>query len=130
MKVLNKDSKRRDEILGIKEWVDMGGIMRIECITIDQMRELIDNDFLDLEEKQNFAPRIKYIYEFMKKYPDFEAHGYAVSPNRDDYRVSIEGVRLKRKATKEEYKEFRLLFEAADEISAINGEAGLFCWFD
>ena len=30
--------------------------------------------------------------DFMKKQPDVTAHGYAVSPKRDDYRVTIEGL--------------------------------------
>ena len=125
----NKDDNRRQEILGIDvDWMERrGGTASIDNVTVEQLKLLIDEKFADPEECQNDAPSIQDIYDFMENYPEFVAHGYIVSPNRTDYRVSLEGVKLERKPTPDELQDFTTLFRHADTFDIVDG---CYCWFD
>lgn len=95
MKKLNKDWKRRDEILGIRvDWDKSSGVERFGPLTLQELQMLAYHDFLDVEDYQNSGPSIKRIMEEMANYEDIQAYGYAVSPRRPDYRVTIDEVRI------------------------------------
>lgn len=128
MKTLNKDSKTRDGILGLDAARGFGGIKRFEGATFDTLRDLERRNFLHAEEAHNGAPSIGEIMAFLYRHPDFTAHGYAVDPERDDYRISLEGVSLDRKPSFEELSDFARAFRHADDFRI--AEDGLFCWFD
>lgn len=127
---LNKDVATRDKIIfGTESGVKyLGGIRRFEGLTVDQLTELEEYGFLYLDDAQNYAPSVGEFIEFMKKFPEFTAHGYAVSVERSDYRVSIEGVEKHGEATPEELEAFEDLFSDADEFTATS--EGLRCWYD
>lgn len=125
---MNKDWQKRDGIIGVTEY--SGGIARFEKLSLYQLEELIDLGFASLENRHNYAPAIGSILEFMRSYPDFVAHGYAVSIDRDDYRVSLEGVKLSRKPTTKEFKAFINTFKGADECTGVFSSKGLWCWYD
>ena len=127
----NKQVKSRDTIIfgNYDEKRYMGGIARFEGLKLPELIALATEGFLDLQEMQNCAPCIGEFMEFMARYSGYTAHGYVVSANRDDYRVSIEG--LEKQAKYIEAKEtqvFTELFGQADEFVA-NGTQN-FCWFD
>ena len=127
---LNKDDNRRQEIMGLEvDWDKQpcGGTAGYQDLDVEQLMTLIEEKFAEPEEAQNEAPTIQEIYDFMSLHTDFVAHGYIVSPNRSDYRVSIEGVRLDRKPTQEELQDFTTLFRHADEFDI--GDT-CYCWFD
>ena len=126
---LNRREKQRDNIIfGNRDTkAYMGGIRHFENLSLDKLEELINGNFIDISDRQNAAPTIKEIYGFMKKYPAYTAHGYAVTVERDDYRVSLEGVSKERGAdSSEELADFTELFEHADEFST----SPMYCWFD
>ncbi|MCA9523205.1 MAG: hypothetical protein KC609_19650 [Myxococcales bacterium] len=90
---LNQDDTRRREILGIVERErDDGGIMHFEDLTFDELTQLLEEQFIDPEARQNEAPSTLEFYEFMEQWPEVTAHGYAVSIDRDDYRIHLEGL--------------------------------------
>lgn len=63
----------------------------------------------------------------MVKYPKYEAHGYTVDEDREDYRVSIEGVEKGSPADSvEEFQEYMDLFRLCDKFD----ETTMYCWFD
>lgn len=130
MNELNKDYKRRDSIIFgryCKELYKFGGIRHFEGLDVIRLKMLLDENFIDPGDRQNLAPSVKEIYEFMKMYPSYKAHGYAVSIDRDDYRVSIEGVEKgSPEDSLKEYIEYMQLFRYADEFN--NGT--MYCWFD
>jgi hypothetical protein len=64
----------------------------------------------------------------MKKYPKVTAHGYAVSHNREDYSVGLEGLAYRGKTTKKMLKDFIYLCRLADEFVAEDNE--LYAWWD
>ena len=125
---LNKNHIERDEILGIDMGTYNGGIISYTGLTLEKLELLIEKKFVDPGEAQNSAPLIQDMLEFMREHPDFTAHGYAVSPDRSDYRVSIEGLTLKRPPSTEEMIAFTDMFRHADEFSC--DKEGCHCWYD
>lgn len=131
---LNKDYKERDQIIFGREitWGSdadtFGGTLQFEDLTLTQLEKLRDNRFLELDDAQNNAPTISRFMLFMKEHKGVLAHGYAVSPTRDDYRVSIEGLEFCGECTTEMQLAFSRLCRSADEIE-ITGEH-LYCWYD
>jgi len=91
---LNHDDKLRQSIIGIEATYKRGGTEQFYNLTLKKLLKLIEYKFVDLDETQNNSPPIREFLELLKKYPDENVtlHGYIVSPERDDYRVSIEGL--------------------------------------
>lgn len=128
---LNKDIATRDKIIFGKYrpniYEHSGGIQHFTNMSLATLRLLLDKHFIDPEDCQNLAPSVQQIYNFMLKYPQYKAHGYAVSDKRDDYRVSLEGViKGKKTDSPEEFQEFRELFKMADEFNPNQ----MMVWFD
>ena len=132
MKTLNiLFSKRNQIIFGDddvegKSW--LGGTRHFEDLNLSQLKELVKNNFIDLEESQNCSPMVESFLAFMEKYPKVTAHGYAVSHERDDYRVSLEGLEFSGRVTKELLKDFVYLCRHADEFVLEDNK--LYSWWD
>lgn len=80
---LNEDVNSRDIILFGEEFNSeeyLGGIRHFDRLTLGDLKKLIENKFIELEECQNDSPTTEEILQFIEKYPDYTAHGYAVSP--------------------------------------------------
>jgi hypothetical protein len=127
---LNKNYEFRDEIifgrkLGKEDY--LGGCKRFERIDYHQLAMLIALDYIDLEECQNESPTTREIFNFMMKYPNVLAHGYVISPERIDYRITLEGVDgSKENKTTQFIRDFSELFHNADEFDIDTG----YCWYD
>jgi len=121
----------RDKIVFGEEvdWTkSCGGTFRYKDMSIDELEQLIKNGFIDLDERQNDSPTVEEFREFMKKYPDALAHGYVVSNDRPDVRVSIEGIEIAESdVTPEIYKAFVGLCRLADEF---DDDGRLYSWWD
>jgi hypothetical protein len=65
---------------------------------------------------------------FMRKHPSWTAHGYAVSPDRGDVRLTIEGLEKEGRVGTREGKAFREAFGRADEFEV--GKRYARCWYD
>jgi hypothetical protein len=125
---LNPDSTRRDEILGLKWNDEFGGISTFEGITLKQVETLLSENFIDPQNTQNESPTAEQFIDFMRKYPVAQAHGYAVSPTRDDYRVTIEGLYVPcADVTVQLLRDFVSLCRDADKLQ-ISGD--LYSWWD
>ena len=98
---LNIDFKRREEIIFGRSiiWDDeLGGCEFFEDLTLDKLGQLLEENFAEPQQTQNNSPTIQEFYEFGQKsqnlgYEPFFI-GYVVSPDREDYRTSIEGIQL------------------------------------
>jgi hypothetical protein len=132
--MLNRDNERREEIVygGAIEWKDhgFGGIARFHGLKIDALHKLIDENFANPEDRQNFAPSISEFAEFMENHPEFNAHGYIVHPSRDDYRVSIEGLQYTGELTNELIADFSDLCRDADDFTIDIDTNTLYSWWD
>jgi hypothetical protein len=124
MNKLNKDYETRDKILApYRE--GRANFYRFENVPLKVLKELRDKNFLDVDDAQNYAPTIGELIEFMENSSStFTAHGYAVDYDREDYRISIEGLESHDGVDFKEVEEFR----QADEFTL---ESGYFrCWWD
>lgn len=126
---MNRNHILRDTIIFGKDIPSYSDICHFNGLNLDQLKQLIDSEFIELDECQNDSPTTQEIYDFMKKYPDYTAHGYVVTINRKDYRTTLEGVE-KRSGfdSKQECNEFHKLFRNADEL--IIDEDNIYCWYD
>lgn len=134
--VTNKDDARRQEIITehggniMTKYVSEDGrydILPYDNLTGDALDTLIKEGFADEDEQQNSCPCIREINAFLHAHPNFTAHGYIVTPERSDYRVSIEGV-SGTECCLEDTEDFIRLFRRADDFT-INGDE-CYCWFD
>ena len=89
------DTKERDLLVFGREidWSKegLGGTMHFERCPLAVLQKLLANGTLDPDDAQNEAPSSRQFMAFMALHPKLLAHGYVVSPSRDDCRVSIEG---------------------------------------
>ena len=130
--IYNLDYKIRDNLLKLDiNWEDKAmtrRIIRYEPIRIDVLEKLIELKFINLEEQQNNAPKVRDFYDFLLKHPSVFIYGYVVSPFRKDYRVSIEGMAVNEEDVDELLKEdFMDFCKTADDIKT---DEGLVCWWD
>jgi hypothetical protein len=127
---LNNDWIARDEYIfgdaDPKKY--LGGVRHYENLDIGKLRWLKMKKFLKPEEKQNYAPTIDEFMKFMGKYPKVKAHGYVVSLNRSDYRISIEGLMFTGIISHQLQKDFVELCRQADEFRM--EDCHLFAWWD
>jgi len=127
---LNSDYEKRNKIVFGKniptEW--LGGVEHFENLTLKQFESLVDNRFIDLEDVQNLSPSAGDFLEFMRSHSKVTAHGYVVSHERQDCRVSIEGLSYKGKVSKNLLLDFVHLCREADEFVADDNH--LYSWWD
>ena len=125
---MNTDN--RDQILEpffvYKQW--SGGIKRFENLTLEALEKLVKEGYADPEDAQNEAETLGFMLEFMRKFPEVTAHGYAVEGTRHDCRVTLEGLRFDGKPTKEMILAFVDGFRKADEFICEANQ--LYCWYD
>ena len=128
---MNKDFNKRDEILfGVynKDAYKYGGIRHFKNLDVDALKHLLDEGFIDPEEAQNDSPTTMEFYEFISAHPNFTAHGYAVSPDRDDYRITLEGIECYESCDTKTIRDFIELCRFADELSVNDG--CMYAWWD
>jgi hypothetical protein len=95
------DHRQRDLILkGFFTDKDyMGGSRRFNNLPLELLTLLVIEDHADPNDKQNDAPTIRDLITFAKQLKskgyDFYFGGYAISPKREDYRVSIDTITIK-----------------------------------
>lgn len=131
---LNKYANLRDKIIFGKNYDEreyFGGCKRIRSLKLNTLKELISENFANPNDKQNFAPCIQEMLDFVEKYPKCTFHGYAISVRRDDYRISLEGIECKDKKTinsVEFLRDFVQTFRFADDF--VCNEELAYCWYD
>lgn len=131
--VSNRGSNERDRIIfgePFHKELYRGGIRRFEKLTATQIKKLMDAGLVDEMDAQNHAPTAGEICKFILDHGEdgWYAHGYTVSPDRSDYRITLEGVGKSTAPTKQDIIEFRDLFQDADELHV--RKDSLFCWYD
>jgi len=129
-KELNPDWRRRNWIIWGEDSKDMdwsGGIQKF-TISLNQLDDLFKEEFIDPEETQNDSPMAIQFRDFMEDHVSVLAHGYAVSPNRDDYRVTIEGLVYHGEVDDALMFDFIDEFRFADEF--LCDREKLYCWWN
>ncbi len=112
---------------------NLGGIRYFDDASPSQIRHLLEAKLMNGNDKQNLAPCARAMLKFCEKHAneaEWYLHGYAVSWNREDCRVSIEGICTHKPVYDEKLiKEFRKFAKYADDCTAVLGEP-LYCWYD
>ena len=118
---LNTDDRLRHEIMGI-EMDYSGGYRSFDKLTLETLNKLIENGFVNLLDSQNNAPNIRDFASFMEKFlaEDVTAHGYLISPERTDYRITIVGLEAS-SSNKDFINDFAVQFRKADELDCRDG---------
>lgn len=128
---LNNDQVRRDEILFPNSTPEYrGGTEHYEGLTLSGLKKLVEEGFADPFERQNDAYSIgEFIEYFDGSGLDVSFHGYAVTIERDDYRVSVEGfVTVCQHQTQ---LVASLLFgRFADELNVSDDSMVVYAWWD
>lgn len=138
MKKLSMEEANEREQLVFKRNYDpqvysrMGGLQRFDNMTVETARKLIDLGYLDPDDCQNSSPTNGEFVEFIEgcKNPgDWYLHGYAISAERSDCRVNIEGISTYCEVDQEDMVNFLMQNRFADELQAGINQS-LYCWYD
>lgn len=127
MKTLNPNRRMRDEIIFGDGTESKYDVKRFDKLDLKQLNELVENNFIDLADCQNDSPSAGQFLALMKKYPEVSAHGYVVSPNRPDCRVTLEGLSFCGVVSDDLSRSFSLLCDDADELVIESNE--LHAWW-
>jgi hypothetical protein len=112
-----------------------GGVASFCNVSTETLRRLVDSGYADPDDAQNDAPTTGRLLEWLESHPSFTAHGYTVSHQREDCRVSLEGVELNRAPTAQEREDFLALVSEGSPDGGIDGEVvdgpnRLYVWWD
>lgn len=126
-KYTEEQDKERCKLVGVDDKNFFGGCSRFEGMNAKTLQLLVDKGYADLEDNTNGSTTLGEYLEFMKEHPRFKAHGYIISNDREDRRITIEGLEAKR-VTIKEMVAFTNLDRFADEFEATQ----LYCrsWWD
>jgi hypothetical protein len=124
---MNKET--REQLLApYFETKSVGGLRYFRGLPLPVLEELITHGFVDRGD-WNDCPGVDAAFlPFMRRNPEFAAHGYAVDWDRDDVRISIEGVQKLAPLSKTELIDFINTFNGADEVQVT--EQSAYCWYD
>lgn len=115
-----------------------GGVFNFQ-INLKQMKLLVDEKFINLDDCKNESPTVQEFMEWasyiIDVHPELEKYlfftGYAVSIKRKDYRTTIEGIQIHTKcydAPKDVLAAFANTFNRADEFCIF--PESMRCWYD
>lgn len=120
----NPDYQTRDNIIFGQQidWEEeCGGAKFFEDLTLDQLHNLIKHNFVDITQKHNEAPSIGEFFTFTEtqaaKGYVFTFEGYAIMPQRHDYRVSVDGIIFNGDYSNQLLTDFGEFVGAPDELS-------------
>lgn len=106
---------------------ETGDIRHFEKLPSEVVQKLIDNGFFKTSDWTGYSGEAE-ILDFLEAYPDWTAHGYVISWDRYDTRITLEGLEKMGDLEKQEIIDFATTFHAADEIQ-LTPRYGR-CWYD
>jgi len=91
----NRAASERDRVVGISDAGDYeaGGVAHFDGLDATGLAVLLEERFVDPDDRQNASPTVWEIFRFLCSHPTVRAAGYVVSPDREDYRTSIEAIK-------------------------------------
>lgn len=116
-KYTEEQDKERCELVGVDAKNFFGGCARFVGMTYTTLKTLVDKGYADPADNTNGSTTLGEYLEFMKEHPRFKAHGYVISNDRDDRRITVEGLEAE-SVTIKEMVAFTDLDRMADEFEA------------
>jgi hypothetical protein len=123
-----QDNLREMLLAPYSEQSEFGGIRYFRGVPLKVLQQLIDHRFVEMGPWNDCGGVAALFLPFLKAHPDCTAHGYAVSPERPDCRVTIEGIEKAGELTKEEVIDIANAFRGADELEITSDYVR--CWYD
>lgn len=107
-----------------------GGIRSFDKLTVAQIKALKEASLIDEADAQNCAPTAGEMCDFLLEHDEdgWYAHGYTVSPEREDCRLTFEGVGKETTPSRQDIIDFIHSFKDADELRVEDNS--LWCWYD
>lgn len=131
-----EEQKERAEIIseGCGIFGGKGGesYVAYQGMTAETARKLFDEGFANPDDTQNESPSFEEMTEFCEKHPEFKILGYVIGGDREDARVTAEGV-SGLITDMESLIDFLRLFRLADELTVDLVEPNTvdcYCWYD
>lgn len=111
-----------------------GGLAYFDHLDVGVVRKLFEEGFFDLDRKYQGALSVEEMIRFcLENDEDDEKmwyfHGFAISPERIDCRVTIEGMGSYKKPSKQGRERFYELHQNASVLSDRQEET-CYCWYD
>lgn len=108
----------------------MGGISHFDHMSVETAKKLLEKGYIDPQDTQNSSPTASEMIAFCDDGTDkWYLHGYVVSPERDDCRVTFEGAGSHVPLEPEDALSFARKFRNADELDVSPG-GNAWCWYD
>lgn len=134
---LNNDYNTRDQLLFGQDYdpeLYTGGIRYFDDISYSLLKKLVDMQFANPEECQNDSPSINELLSAFEDYEDYISFsGYSVSPDRRDYRISIDEIKIEIPKDNTDMLSYAVeYYRYADEfhLSAAHGNFYVIAWWD
>ena len=118
-----EQDRERKALCGVEDINFSGGCARFSGMTYKTLKKLVEKGYADPEDNTNDSTTLGEYLEFMEEHPRFKAHGYIISNDREDRRITIEGLEAKN-ITIMEMVAFTDLDRMADEFEATQKH----CW--
>lgn len=114
--------------LNINPADELGGIIRFNNVSIDVIKDLANEDLINLDDKQNEAPSVGEMIELSEKdgISNVTVDGYVVVPRRDDSRISVDGLNFDYDNSLSNEVHKILKYASEDKIEANHAEG----WWD
>ena len=131
-KLTKAKQKERAEILrsgANYKGADQENYSHFDSMTPETARKLMNMGYADPEDSQNGAPTFEEMTVFCEKHPGFKLHGYVIGGDRDDARVTAEGVQGTAQNL-EDMLDFIETFRCADDCDTNRETRGCYCWYD
>jgi hypothetical protein len=98
-------------------------------MTPETARKLIKAGYADPDESQNGAPTFEEMTVFCEQHPGFKLHGYVIGNDRNDARITAEGVQGTAQDIEAMF-DFIETFRCADDCDTNRETRGCYCWYD
>lgn len=129
------DFEEREQIIFHRHYdpanYEGGGICKFKKISYATVKKLLEKGYLLPDESCECSPEASEFVNFVEEHdPDnWFFHGYVVSADRDDTRVTIEGIGSYKPLDPDSLIDFLQFFRIADEIMDEKGKP-VYCWYD
>lgn len=129
----NTDQELRDSFLNTPKWKAefdsdyIGGIRHFSKMTYSTLLFMVANGFADPNEYQNCSPTTQDFLEFLQLHPNFTVMGYVVHSDRDDYRLSVDGLEGER-LSYQDIVDFANFAHGADEFEIRKDDTARAWW--
>jgi hypothetical protein len=118
----------REQLLEPYVETQFGDICYFRGVPLEMLQKLIEARFVELG-PWNSCPGVgNGFLPFMRRHPEFQAHGYLVPWERRDSRITVEGIEKMGPLSLEELVDFADKFREADEMQIRTDYAR--CWYD